>query len=90
VFGRLGIINTRRMNDCLLVKWIWRIVNKKSMGCDLLYAKYMRKKDFFSTNGRGGSQFWRGLHRVKHLFKWGAIHKVGKGDQTKFWTETWL
>jgi hypothetical protein len=28
-FGGLGIINTRIMNECLLVKWIWRLVNKE-------------------------------------------------------------
>lgn len=29
-FGGLGIINTRIMNDCLLTKWIWKIVD----GCE--------------------------------------------------------
>jgi hypothetical protein len=27
-FGGLGIINTRVMNDCLLNKWIWKIMNR--------------------------------------------------------------
>jgi hypothetical protein len=46
-FGDLGIINTRIMNDCLLNKWIWKIVNRnQSLWCRLLYAKYMKSKDF--------------------------------------------
>jgi hypothetical protein len=39
----------------------------------------------FSTYPRGGSQFWRGLHKVKDLFKWGYVNQVGDGKQTKFW-----
>jgi hypothetical protein len=27
---------------------------------------------------------------VKHLFKWGAIHKVGNGARTQFWNDVWL
>jgi hypothetical protein len=36
-----------------------------------------------------GSQFWKGLHKVKHLFKWGEIHKVGDGKLTQFWNDVW-
>jgi hypothetical protein len=79
------------MNDCFLVKWIWRLVNKvESLWYKILDMKYLKGKDFFSTSGRGGSQFWRGLHKVKKLVKWGAVHKVGKGDQTRFWIDVWL
>jgi hypothetical protein len=38
----------------------------------------------------GGSQFWKGLHRVKHLFKWWVVYRVGYGNQTKFWLNVWL
>lgn len=91
-FGGLGIINTRRMNNCLLVKWIWRIVNREdSLWCNLLYNKYLKGGgNFFESLGKGGSQFWKGLHKVKHLFKWGAIHNVESGKQTKFWSDVWL
>jgi hypothetical protein len=27
---------------------------------------------------------------VKHLFKWGAMNKVGNGRKTKFWHDVWL
>jgi hypothetical protein len=40
---------------------------------------------FFSPHQvGGGSHFWRGLHKVNKLFKWRVVHKVGKGDQTRF------
>jgi hypothetical protein len=35
-------------------------------------------------------QFWQGLHKLKHLFKWGAEYKVKSGDQTLFWEDVWF
>jgi hypothetical protein len=59
-YGGLGIIDTRRLNDCLLIKWIWKIVNKEdSMWSRLLYKKYMQNKDFFPTKGQGVLNFGR-------------------------------
>jgi hypothetical protein len=37
-----------------------------------------------------GSQFWKSLHKVKHLFKWGPIHRVGNGKITQFWNYVWI
>jgi len=89
--GGLGIINTKIMNECLLTKWIWKIFKQPDeVWYKLLKAKYMRHKSFFNSKSRGASQFWQGLHKVKHLFKWGAIHKVRDGSQTFFWLDTWL
>jgi hypothetical protein len=50
----LGIINTRIINDCLLVTW---------------------ERGFFDSRTKGVSQFWQGLHKVKHLFKGGLRSK---------------
>ena len=84
--GGLGIINTQIMNECLLVKWIWKITKgSNDTWYKLLEAKYMSDGNFFSSKCKGTSQFWQGLHKVKHLFKWGAMHKVGDGSLTFFW-----
>ena len=50
----------------------------------------MPNGNFFNSKCKGTSQFWQGLHKVKHLFKWGAIHKVGDGSLTSFWSDVWL
>jgi hypothetical protein len=79
------------MNDCLLVKWIWKIHQEPdSLWFQLLKAKYMNGVNFFSSKCKGASQFWQGLHKVKHLFKWGAIFKVGNGKNYRFWQDSWL
>jgi hypothetical protein len=43
----------------------------------------MRDDDFYKTNGKKGSQFWKSLHKVKDLFKWGAVHRVGNDSRTQ-------
>ena len=50
----------------------------------------MPNANFFNSKSEGTSQFWQGLHKVKHLFKWGAIDKVGDGSLTSFWSDVWL
>jgi hypothetical protein len=45
--GGLGIINTKIMNDCLLVKWIWKIYQQPDeLWFKILKAKYLGEKDF--------------------------------------------
>lgn len=40
-FGGLGIINTGIMNECLLIKWIWKIYSDcDETWCKLVKAKY--------------------------------------------------
>ena len=79
------------MNECLLVKWIWKIAKGgNETWLKLLEAKYMPDGNFFNSKSKGTSQFWQGLHKVKHLFKWGALHKVGDGFLIAFWGDVWL
>ena len=83
--GGVGIINTTIMNECLLTKWIWKILKRPNeVWFKLLDAKYLKGKSFFTSKVQDSSQFWQGLHKVKHLFKWGVIHKVQNGRQTFF------
>jgi hypothetical protein len=66
------------MNDCLLLKWIWKIFQEPdAMWFRIIKAKYMRKGVVFESSAKGGSQFWKGLHKVKHLFKWGPCFRSG-------------
>lgn len=47
-------------------------------------------ESFFMVNSQGGSQFWKGLHKAKRLFHWGAVKHVNSGRQTLFWHSVWL
>jgi hypothetical protein len=89
-FGGLGLINSRIFNECLMSKWIWKLYQQKdSLWARLITAKYMRDGDFYKANGKQGSQFWKSLHKVKDLFKWGVVHRVGNGIRTQLWNDVW-
>ena len=46
--GGLGVIKTNLMNDCLMVKWIWKITKGSSeIWYKLLEAKYLQNGNFF-------------------------------------------
>jgi hypothetical protein len=69
-FGGLGILNTRIFNECIITKWIWKIYTQHDrLWVRLLTAKYMKNGDFYDSRAENGSQFWKRLHKVKHLFK---------------------
>lgn len=79
------------MNECLITKWIWKIGKKPNeLWYRLVDAKYMKGKGFLGSSHQGSSQFWRGLHKVKHLYKWGAKYNVHKGENVSFWHDTWV
>jgi hypothetical protein len=89
--GGLGLLNTKKMNQALLLKWVWRLYQEEdTIWANLIRAKYRDAKDIFSGSGQGGSQFWKGLHKVKHLFKVGAKHQVRDGARTSFWLDWWI
>jgi hypothetical protein len=75
--GGLGIIDTRLMNICLLVKWIWRLYDgEQGLWADIIRNKYLRDKDLLMDTPRTGSQFWSAIQKLKHLFRLGAKHLV--------------
>jgi hypothetical protein len=41
------------------------------------------------TKGAGGSQFWKGVQKVKNKIRWGDVNQVNNGEQTLFWEDTW-
>jgi len=74
-----------------LVKWIWKILQEPdSLWFQLFKGKYMNGVNFFFSKSKGASQFWQGLHRVKHLFKCGGTFKVGNDKNCRFWQDSWL
>jgi hypothetical protein len=48
----LGIINTRLLNEALILKWAWRLhkLEGDDLCCQLLKAKYFPNKPFVRSN----------------------------------------
>jgi hypothetical protein len=91
-FGGLGIINTRHLNEALILKWDWRLQNLdgEDMCCQLLKAKYFPHKSFARSNNKTGSQFWMGVNKVRENLKWGCAIQITSGDQTLFRDDVWV
>jgi hypothetical protein len=86
----MGITDSRLMNACLLVKWIWRIYSgEQGLWADILRSKCLRDKDLMLDDLRPGSQFWNSIQKLKHLFRLGAKHSVCDGKTTSFWRDWW-
>jgi hypothetical protein len=88
--GGLGIINSHYFNAALMMKWIWRLFDsseRDNLWHKLLRAKYLNVDNIFVNNGQGGSQFWRSINKIKHLFKLGAKFELGNGERVFFWTD---
>jgi hypothetical protein len=81
--GGLGLLNSKKMNIALMLKWVWKLFQ-------IIRAKYPSANNIFAGSGQGGSQFWRSLHKIKHLFKLGARHLVQDGNRTLFWMDKWF
>jgi hypothetical protein len=65
--GGLGVLDTRKMNLALMVKWIWRLFsedNNNLLWVRLLKAKY-RVSEFFLSQPTNCSPFWHSLHKIK-------------------------
>ena len=78
--GGLGITNSKLMNKALMLKWVWKLYQQDdSLWANLIRAKYLVNEDIFASSSRGGSQFWRSLGKIKHLFKLGARHSIRNG-----------
>jgi hypothetical protein len=79
------------MNITLMLKWIWKLYhNAEGLWADLIRAKYLGNKDFFSREAsRKGSQFWNSIQKIKWYFKMGAKHKVESGARNFFWLDWW-
>lgn len=90
--GEAGIVNTRLLNEALLLKWAWRIYNHHEGGacCKLLEQKYLTRRPFAIAKNRGGSQFWQGVIKVKDKLKRGLKIQVNDEENTLFWEDVWL
>ena len=91
-FGGPGISNTKNLNDALLLKWVWRILDQREgdLCCQLLRAKYLGNRSLMNCNKRNVSQFWRGVQSVKHMIRYGVTFKVQNGRDTIFWDDLWI
>ena len=50
----------------------------------------MKRTNYTSYQGKNGSQFWKGINKLKNKFLWGASFVIKNGKKIKFWEDIWL
>jgi hypothetical protein len=79
-----GLLNTKILNEVLLIKWVWRIYNQEGGRVVICFIGNISKISLSQAAKPRGSQFWQGVNKVKHNFKWGATFAVNNGKMFFF------
>jgi hypothetical protein len=89
--GGLGIEVLDLKNKCLLSKWLYKLLTERGVWHELVTNKYLHSKSLSQVKARvNDSPFWKGLIKNKEDFFSRGSFKVGSGEQTRFWEDTWL
>ena len=92
--GGLGIGNILRKNEALLGKWLWRFpLERNSLWCSIIESKYGLQNNGWNSNKVGRGSFcnpWKAISNGLDFFNTLIQYKVGRGDRTRVWEDTWL
>jgi hypothetical protein len=89
--GGMGIMNIVVQNECLLSKWLYKLINEEGLWQDLLRNKYMQHKSIGHVQRKPeDSYFWSGLTRIKECFLEHGTFIINDGANTRFWEDRWI
>lgn len=90
--GGMGFKDLRVLNDALLGRQAWRLVqHTESLMGRVIKAKYYPKTSFLDALlGVAGSFSWRSIWNLKALIKEGALWQIGDGSQVNLWEDPWV
>jgi hypothetical protein len=90
--GGIGFRDTKLMNQALLARQCWRIINNPNSLCArLLKSIYFPRGNFLDTVFRqDASPSWHGIEYGLELIKEGIITRVGNGKSVNIWRDNWL
>jgi hypothetical protein len=87
--GGMCILNLKYQNDCLLSKWLFRLLNSEGTWQTIIWRKYLTNKtltqvEYVSRN----SHFWPSLMNIKGTFLNFGSFVIGDGSQLRFWEDS--
>jgi hypothetical protein len=89
--GGLGLDNLAIKNECLLSKWLFKLINEDDKWQQILKNKYLVSKSLTQLMRKSrDSQFWYGLMNIKEKFLRWERFQVGDGHRTIFWNDQWI
>ncbi|KAL0304923.1 UNVERIFIED_CONTAM: putative ribonuclease H protein [Sesamum calycinum] len=89
--GGLGISSLITMNQALILKQLWRILQNDgtSIWVDWIQQYRLRHSTVWTFNRRTGSWSWKKVIKLRHLLQRGVIYKVGDGSSFSLWQDIW-
>ncbi|KAK6796557.1 hypothetical protein RDI58_004258 [Solanum bulbocastanum] len=91
--GGLGVRNLKTQNQCLLMKWLWRLAsNEQALWKEVIQAKY-EMEDHWSTcmvTNTYGTSLWRTIRKLWPKLRGNCKIKIGNGVKVSFWEDSWL
>jgi hypothetical protein len=82
---RLGIQNLEIQNECLLSKWLFKLINEDGLWQTILRNKYLSNYTIDRVQiKQGDSHFWTGLMKVKNNFLRFGSFQLNNESQIRF------
>ena len=89
--GGLGIEMLEIKNQCLLSKWLFKLLHEKGVWQELLTNKYLGGKTLSQVTIKpSDSPFWKGILKFQRDFFANGSFTIGNGQGTRFWEDAWL
>ncbi|KAL0302152.1 UNVERIFIED_CONTAM: hypothetical protein Scaly_3040900 [Sesamum calycinum] len=89
--GGLGIRNIQTMNNSLMGKHLWQILEKKhdSIWVSWITKYKLRHGTLWAANEKEGSWIWKKLLKLRNQLIKGIRFQVGDGTDFKLWLDPW-
>ena len=83
--GGLGIEMLEIKNQCLLSKWLFKLLHEQGVWQELLTNKYLGGKNLSQVTIKpSDSPFWKGILKVQRDFFANGSFTIGNGQGTRF------
>ncbi|XP_071705361.1 uncharacterized protein [Rutidosis leptorrhynchoides] len=89
--GGLGIKSLKAWNLALMSYHIWCLLNhKQSMWVKWIHTYRLNKHNFWKVDASSSASYgWRKMLQMRSIVRPFIIHKVGDGNVTSAWHDTW-
>ncbi|KAL0282289.1 UNVERIFIED_CONTAM: Retrovirus-related Pol polyprotein from type-2 retrotransposable element R2DM [Sesamum radiatum] len=89
--GGLGIRSVLHMNQALMLKHVWRILQEdpRSIWVSWVLRYRLRNQTIWTYHSASASWCWNKLVKISLLLKNGLEYRVGDGGKFRLWTDIW-
>ncbi|KAL0292807.1 UNVERIFIED_CONTAM: hypothetical protein Sradi_6971400 [Sesamum radiatum] len=89
--GGLGIKRVLFMNQALMMKQLWRLLQRDTQSIWVAWVMQVRLRNttIWSTNSASSSWCWKKLIKLSAIMKPGLEFQVGNGHQFYVWLDIW-